>query len=281
MTQTILVTGGTGTLGRHVVPLLRDTGATVRVLSRHHHDTRNGVAYATGDLASGEGVAAALRGVETVVNCAGSPQGDEVKARNLVEAASAAGVRHLVNVSVVGADRVPVVGRVDRAMFGYFAMKLATERVVEGSRLAWTTLRAAQFYDLTLTVVGRLARLPVVPIPSGMKFQPVDSEEVAVHLVELALGPPAGLVPDLAGPRVYDLGDLLRSYLRARGKRRPIVPVRIPGAAAAAIRAGATLAHDGTLGRRTWEDFLAERVSLDERNADGHGSERAKARAGS
>src|SRR5205085_1634046 len=127
-----------------------------------------------------------------------------------VRAASRAGVRHLVYVSVVGADRIPVVSGVDRALFGYFASKLAAERVVANSGLPWTALRATQFYDLILMVARQLARLPLIPVPAGFRFQPVDAGEVAARLVDLALGPPAGLVPDLAGPRVYELAALLR-----------------------------------------------------------------------
>ena len=203
MTSPILVTGGTGTLGRHVVPRLRDAGCDVRVLSRHRHPAEDGVEFMTGDLATGEGVQAAVAGIGTVVHLAGSAKGDEDKARNLVRAASRAGVRHLVYISVVGADRIPVSSGVDRAMFGYFAAKRAAERVVADSGLPWTTLRATQFHDLVLTVARQLAKLPVVPVPAGFRFQPVDADEVAARLVELTLGPPAGLVPDLGGPRVY------------------------------------------------------------------------------
>jgi uncharacterized protein YbjT (DUF2867 family) len=132
--------------------------------------------------------------------------------------------------------------------------------VVAESGLPWTTLRATQFYDLTLTTVRQLARLPVVPAPAGWRFQPIDTGEVAARLVELALGAPAGLVPDMAGPRIYEMTELLRGYLRACGKHRPIVPVRLPGKAARAFRAGANLSPERTVGRRTWEQFLAERI---------------------
>jgi uncharacterized protein YbjT (DUF2867 family) len=156
-----------------------------------------------------------------------------------------------VYISIVGADRIPVVSGIDRAMFGYFAAKLAAERVVANSGLAWTTLRATQFHDLTLTTVRQMARLPVIPVPTGFRFQPVNAEEVAARLVELALGTSAGLVPDIAGPRVYEMSELVRGYLRARGKHRPIVAVRLPGKAARAVRAGANLAPDRAVGQRT------------------------------
>jgi uncharacterized protein YbjT (DUF2867 family) len=268
MASPILVTGGTGTLGRLVVPRLRDAGCDVRVLSRPSHkgaegskEGRQGTEFVTGDLATGEGIQTAVDGTEIIVHLAGTPKGDEVKARHLVRAASQAGTRHLVYISVVGADRIPVVSSVDRAMFGYFASKLAAEKTIADSGLPWTTLRATQFHDGILLTVRQLSRLPVLLVPAGFRFQPVDAAEVADRLVDLAPGPPAGLVPDLGGPQVYELAALVRSYLRAGGKRRPILPVWLPGKAARAFRAGANLAPDRAVGRRTWEDFLAARVS--------------------
>jgi nucleoside-diphosphate-sugar epimerase len=88
MTSRVLVTGGTGTLGRHVVPRLRDAGCNVRVLIRRHHEDADGIEFMTGDLATGEGIQAAVDGAGTIVHCAGSSKGDEDKARNLVQAAS-------------------------------------------------------------------------------------------------------------------------------------------------------------------------------------------------
>ena len=259
----ILVTGGTGTLGRLVVSRLRDAGYDLRVLSRRRPEDGegNGDEHVTGDLATGEGIEAAVEGAEVVVHLAGSSRGDEAKARHLVEAASRAGTRHLVYISVVGADRIPVIGGIDRAMFGYFESKLAAERLVADSGLPWTTLRAPQFHDLMLMAARGMARLPVIPVPAGFRFQPVDAAEVADRLVEVALGAPAGLVPDMAGPRIYRMGELVREYLRARGRHRPIVPVPVPGRAARAIRDGANLSPDRAVGHRTWEDFLAARLS--------------------
>jgi uncharacterized protein YbjT (DUF2867 family) len=260
MTSRILVTGGTGTLGRHVVPCLRDAGCDVRVLSRRTHEAADGIEYVTGDLLKDEGTQAAVDGAGIIVHCAGSSKGDDEATRNLVRAASRAGAQHLVYISVIGADRIPVVSGIDRALFGYFGSKLAAEQAVADSGLPWTTLRAAQFHDLFLKVAQQMTKLPVLPVPAGFRFQPVDTGEVAARLVELALGTPAGLVPDMAGPREYRMADLLRGYLRARRKHRLMVPVWLPGKAARAVRAGANLAPERAVGHRTWEDFLAERV---------------------
>jgi uncharacterized protein YbjT (DUF2867 family) len=152
-------------------------------------------------------------------------------------------------------------------MFGYFSSKLAAERIVADSGLPWTTLRATQFHYAILMTAQAMAKLPVVPLPGGFRFQPVDEGEVAARLAELALGTPAGLVPDMAGPKVYSMAELLRGYLRASHRHRPIIPVWLPGRAARAFRVGANLAPERAVGGRTWEEFLAERVSLSSDNS--------------
>ncbi|GAA2550983.1 MULTISPECIES: SDR family oxidoreductase [Streptomyces] len=252
MTTPILVTGGTGTLGGHVVPLLRAAGHEVRILTRHARPRADGVSYVTGDLLKGEGVEAAVAGTETVLHLAGGPKGDDEATRTLVRAASKAGVRHLVHISVVGADRVPL---------AWMRAKLEAERAIADSGIPWTILRAAQFHDLALTMVKKMSGLPVLPVPGGLRLQPVDSAEVAARLAELALGAPSGPVPDMTGPRLYDMAALARPYLTLRGKRRPALPVRIPGEPGRAYRAGANLTLEGAqVGKRTWEEFLAERL---------------------
>lgn len=248
----ILITGGTGTLGAHLTPMLRDAGGTVRVLTRRGRGPEDGVEYVTGDVAKDEGLEAALAGVGTVVHLAGANKGDDVSTGNLVRAAAKSGVRHVVYISVTGADQLPI---------GYFKCKYGAEQAVERSGVPWTTLRAAQFHDLVLILLGKMERAPALPMPSAVRFQPVDAREVAARLAELALGEPAGRVPDLVGPRVYPLPDLARSYFAARGKRRLILPFRIPGKVGRIYRAGGNLSLDGAMvGKRTWEEFLAERV---------------------
>jgi uncharacterized protein YbjT (DUF2867 family) len=262
----IVVTGGTGGLGRRVVARLRDKGRSVRVLSRHPGDPQEGVEYMAGDLVTNQGVEEAIAGAEIVIHCAGvgKIKEDTAQAQNLVAAAKRAGARHLVSISVVGAERIPVRSAVDRSMFAYFASQRAKELVIEQSGLPWTSLRATQFHDgFILVMVRAMSKMPIVPLPAGTRFQPVDADEVADALVELALGAPVGQAPDFAGPKIYDAENLVRSYLVAIGKHRPILKITMPGAAAAAIREGANLAPDRAVGRRTWEEFLATGVAAD------------------
>ncbi|MEV6107198.1 NAD(P)H-binding protein [Streptomyces sp. NPDC051940] len=254
MDDVILVTGGTGTLGRPLVRRLAADGARVRVMSRRARpqDAPEDVEWATADLAAGTGLDAALDGVRTVVHAATNARDDVKASRHLVEAAlrRPGAPLHLVYVSIVGIDAVP---------FPYYRSKLAVERLVEESGLPWTTLRATQFHDLvaTFTLVQRW--LPVALYPSGFRFQPVEVAEVADRLAELAQGAPAGRVADFAGPRIRDARELAAVTLRAAGRRRPLVPLRLPGKAFRGFRAGGNVATEPGAGKVTYEDYLAAR----------------------
>jgi uncharacterized protein YbjT (DUF2867 family) len=263
----VLVTGGAGRAGRPVVQRLHDAGRELRVLSHTRKPAIDGVDYVRGDLVTGEGIDRAVGGAGIIIHCAGTTsfRRDQAMTANLIQAARRLPTPpHLVKISVVGADRVPVGRGLGRLMFGYFESMVATERAVERSGLPWSTLRAAQFFDAVALIAQAMARLPLIPVPSGIRFQPVDAGEVADRLIELAFGPPAGLAPDFAGPTAYPMGDLLRGYLTAVGRQRPLMPVHLPGKIARALRDGANLprpagpAANATLGRRTWEEFLAE-----------------------
>ena len=260
MTSPVLVTGGTGRLGRLVVRRLHDAQRDVRVLSRRSRESAGDARFLVGDLATGEGLEAAVDGATAIVHCATSSKGDVDATRNLVQAASRAGAPHLVYVSIVGIDHI--------SSWSYPKAKLQAERVVTECGLPWTILRVTQFYDYMLTGLRKLARLPVVPVPAGFAVQPVDPDEVAARLVELTLGEPAGRVPDLAGPQVTSWAGLLREYLRASHRRRWVVPVRIPGTRA--VRAGGLLPPPGhAVGHRTWEEFLTASLQTEATAVDG------------
>jgi len=259
----VLVTGGTGRAGRPVVQRLHDAGHEPRVLTHTRKPAIDGVDHVQADLATGEGVDEAVRGATIVIHCAGAPsfRRDQAMTANLIRAAKQLPAPpHLVKISVVGADRVPVGRGLGKLMFGYFESMSATERAVERSGLPWTTLRATQFFDAVALIAQAMAKLPLIPVPTGIRFQPVDTGDVADRLIELALGGPAGLAPDFGGPTVYPMADLVRGYLEAVGRHRPLLPVHLPGKIARAVAGGANLpAANATLGRRTWEEFLAER----------------------
>ncbi|GAA0377096.1 nucleotide-diphosphate-sugar epimerase [Acrocarpospora corrugata] len=245
MNESILVTGGTGALGREVVDRLKNGTRDVRVLSR-----KPGVYQ--GDLRTGQGVAEAVAGVGTIVHLASDPRtkGADVESTRHLLAAAAPGT-HIVYVSIVGVDRHP---------YWYYQEKYQVEQMIEASGLPYTILRTTQFHDFVRFLVQGMTRMPVAPVPMGWSVQPIDTGEVADRLVQLALGAPAGHVRDMGGPQVIPLRQLVNMYLHASGRRRVLVPIWVPGKMAGAYRAGLHLAPANKTGRITFEEFLAVNV---------------------
>jgi uncharacterized protein YbjT (DUF2867 family) len=206
--------------------------------------------WVTGDLTTGAGLDRALEGVSAVVHCATrGPRADVAMTRLLTEAAGRQALRpHLIYISIVGIDRIS---------FGYYRAKSESERLIQRSGLPWTVLRATQFHDLIAKITEVQRRMPVTLALAGARFQPIDVREVADRLAALATGEPAGRVPDMGGPQVRSHTDLTRLCLRAAGRRRPVVPLWLPGGMVKGLRQGANLVPYRAVGRITFEEFLA------------------------
>lgn len=196
MRNRIVVTGGTGLLGRLVVKRLHDKADEVRIMSRKAQTGSGNGRYtqATADLHSNQGAADAVADIDVIVHCATAyGRGSEAQITgSLIKAARQAGTPHLIYISIVGVDRVPL---------GYYQDKLAAERLIAQSGLRYTILRATQFHDLLRTLFAGTARAPVMPVPD-FRIQPIDASEVADRLADLAVGQPVGRAPDIAGPQV-------------------------------------------------------------------------------
>jgi uncharacterized protein YbjT (DUF2867 family) len=250
----VLVTGGTGVLGRELVSRLA-ARAEIRVLSRR---PPRGSEFVQGDLETAEGLAAALDGVDAIAHCASAadywrPKRDVAQTRRLLDAL--AGARpHIVYISIVGVDRLG---------WGFFRAKLATERLIEDSGLPWTILRATEFHDLMLMFLIKLSKARVAVIARGSRFQPVDVRDVAERMAELVLNAPAARARDLGGPRIESMEDLMRAYLTAVRRSRPLIRVPLPGRLGAGFGVGDHLVADGDRGTRTFEDYLRSRTAAD------------------
>lgn len=240
----VAVAGGTGLVGKYVVGELRAAGHTPVVLARSHG----------ADLTTGAGLAEKLSGSDAVIDVANIVTTRRKTAvdffsrttGNLIAAARAGGIAHLVTLSIVGSDEVD---------FGYYFGKRAQEELVRDGDVPWTVLRATQFFEFPEPLLNSAS--PVVMVPR-MLTRPVAAQDVAETLVAYALGDPAGMAPEIAGPDQLDMVDMARRIARVRGRRRLVVPVTLPGKVGKAMTTGGLLPRGEYLrGRRTFEARLA------------------------
>lgn len=248
----VAVVGGTGVVGRTCVDALRSAGHDPVVIARS-----TGV-----DVVSGDGLDDALSGADSVIDVANvtaigrraSEKYFETATSNLLAAAERARVGHLVALSIVGCDRVD---------FGYYFGKRRQEDLVESGAVPFSILRATQFHEFAGQLIERTPRVPVpVIVVPRMRSQPIAAREVGAALADLAVGPPAGRAPDLAGPEVHEMPDLVRLVLRSRGSRRAVIGLRLPGATGRAMAGDGLLPQgEGPRGSETFADWLGSRTS--------------------
>ncbi|MGW4677920.1 SDR family oxidoreductase [Micromonospora taraxaci] len=250
----VLVTGAGGRLGRAVLARLHDDGVTVRATSRQWR-TDSEVEWVVADLATGDGLDEAVPGVDAVLHLASAPKGgqtyqvDVLGTRRLMVAAGAAGVGHLVYISIVGVDRVPI---------PYYRHKLSAEQVVAAGPVPWSVLRATQFPQFLDDLLVSSSRLGPVIGDRAVLAQPVDPGEVAARLAARLVAGPLGGIEEYGGPQVLRFDEAVRAWREARGSRRPLLPVRIPGRLGRELRAGGLVTEALPRGVRTWADHLAD-----------------------
>jgi uncharacterized protein YbjT (DUF2867 family) len=259
--STILVTGATGTLGREVVQQLVDRGQQVRAYTRQSHPAvPAGVEVFQGDIRVGSALDEATRGVDAIIHCSTFfEQGyvtDLQGSRHLIEAAKSHGSPHLIYISIAGIDHSP---------FSLFEAKLEVERMIEQSGLPWSIQQATQFHDFVLSLItsGEDEKTSTITIPAGTRFQSIAVSEVASALVRLAQQEAAGRVPDLGGPEVLTLEEMVQTYQRIFHKHHIIrseTAEILSGEYYDACRSDDKLVPDRAVGRITWESFLRRRA---------------------
>lgn len=261
--DTVLVTGGTGHLGRDVTDLLTKQGRRVRILSRRPGQHPN-IEWITGDLGTGAGVTEAVAGVDVVVHAAthspaaqrggirpgdlfrSPPDVDVDGTRRLLAAASRAGVEHFLHISIVG---------VQQARVPYSRMKAAAENLVRDGDVPWSIVPATPFYWLLARMLDNMARRRIWALPANVPMQPADSADFAEYVVECLADGPRGQRDDFGGPQILSLVEAARQFQAARGIRRRILGLPLPGFAVRA--AGPQTVPRGRHGTTTWAQWLA------------------------
>ena len=265
----VLITGGTGALGREVARAAEQAGYAVRIASRRSRPqgTPSRRDWAQIDLTGGEGLPEAVSGADAVIHAASDPRRAEAVdvngTRYLAEAAHAAGVQHLVYISIVGIDEIPL---------GYYRRKLAAEQIIAQSGVPYSILRATQFHTLIDLFLGAASRVPFVfPLPTEFRVQSVAPSEVADRLVRVLAAGAVGRLPDFGGPEVLTVGEAAEQWKQARAVRKPVVRLPIPGRIPTAYRQGKNTVAAGEHGTIRWREWLRSRPAAQPADAGDEG----------
>ncbi len=208
----IVVIGGSGLIGKKLVPILRKFG----------HEAIPASPSSGVNALTGEGLAEALAGAQVVVDVSNSPsfvdaavlEFFESSTRNLLDAEAAAGVGHHVALSIVGADRLPD--------SGYMRAKVAQERLINASEVPYTIVRATQFFEFVGGIAQSATDGQTVRLPPAL-MQPIVSDDVAAALAHVAVAEPLNGTVELAGPEPIRQNDLVRRYLVANKDAREVM----------------------------------------------------------
>ncbi|GAA2848451.1 NAD(P)H-binding protein [Paenarthrobacter ilicis] len=260
----ICVAGGTGQAGLEVVRLAVAAGHKVRVVSRRipsagSHHFVDGATYFAADVTTGDGLGEALAGVEVVVDCLEGQFGKAQKqfadgGARLLEAAHRAGAVRAVALSIVNCDL---------STSSYYVSKAAKERNYADSELDTVVVRATQFHSLVAAVFAAGARIRLIPVFRGARFQTISTIDVARILLDAALAGPTTMRHSLVtagGPEVLGMREMAESWKAVTGARGVVVTVPLPGPMGAYLAAGHNLVPDRRLGTETFVSWLEKRT---------------------
>lgn len=208
----IVVIGGTGRIGSGLVASLRRLG----------HEAIPAAPETGVNTLTGEGLAEVLAGAQVVADLANSPSFEDeavlaffqTAGRNLLAAEAAAGVRHHVALSIVGADRLPA--------SGYLRAKMAQEALIKASPVPYTIVRSTQFFPFIDGIIQAGSVAGQVRLSSAL-LQPIDPAEVVAALTDVVTGPPANGIVEIAGPEAIPMSRFAEEYLSAKADSRPVI----------------------------------------------------------
>jgi uncharacterized protein YbjT (DUF2867 family) len=261
----VLLTGGTGTLGRVLIDRLIAAGFIVRVMSRRARpvDLLSDIEWAQADLETGDGLSAALIDAPIILHAASDSRNaqaiDVAGTARLISAARSAHASHLIYVSIVGIDRIP---------YAYYEAKVAAENEIVKGDVPWSIVRATQFHDLIDSRLNSIIKSPITFLSTRYQYQSIDVSEVAEELINIVRSQPIGRAPDIGGPEVLRYGDMAREWLKVRGVNGLILPKFVRGGFAHAFNHGYNTCPQNRSGKITWREWLRRKYGGGQKTED-------------
>ena len=257
MKQTILVTGGTGTLGKQIVKQLIDKEYTPIVLtSKENAIIEKGAIPAVGNLALNTGLKEASLHADIIIHCASNPRNsaevDIQGTANLLASIPSHRSPHIIYISICG---------VDKSNYAYYGNKLTTEKLIAASGFPYTILRITQFYDFILhrmLIPGLHEQESFIELPDNTSFQPIDIRDVAIYIADRIDEKPQGAYVTIGGPEIFTIQQLATTYLEYTGKEYAIRESSAQSDFLNIFRSGINLTPENKTGAITWSTYLRD-----------------------
>lgn len=256
--KNVLVTGGTGLLGREVVDQLLVLNYEVTVLSsKKNTSVPDGVQMIKGDLASNSGLTDATENADIIIHCASNPKDtrsvDIKGTQNLLGAINRNKTLHFIYISIIN---------VDKSNYAYYQTKIKVEQMIAASGIPFSVLRTTQFHNYVLTILKTFDKKNgVIAIPDGMHFQSIEVKEAATLLVDMAQREPVGLVRGVGGPELLRFEEMAKTYLNVLNRNDELRIKPISNEEYERYRSENNIWPTNSYGNVTWEAFLRHNLA--------------------
>lgn len=241
----ILITGGTGNLGRSLVKILDENNVSYTIASRQNKNGKENIAVL--DLLENKGIKEAVAGKEIIFHLATDFKKDTKATCNLLSALEPHSNMHLIYISIVGIDKVP---------FAYYRQKLSSEAAIKKSGIPFTILRATQFHEFIDQILSTLLKYPIGLLPKKVISQPVQTAAVAEQLYRLSLADASNKTYEIGGPEVCTLEALAGEWMRYNNKKRWLINLPLWGTLGTTFRNGSLTTRHKAREGVSWKEWL-------------------------
>ena len=246
----ILITGGTGTLGKKLCQQLDAQNISYIVGTRKKSKDPDKV---TMDLIKNTGIGEAVIGKEIIFHLATDMKKDTEATQNLLNALGAQSNVHLIYISIVGINSIP---------FSYYRQKLSSENAIKRSGISYSIVRATQFHEFAHRIIENLLKYRIGILPKKIVLQTIDSSLVAKKLMNVSQKRPQNKTYELGGAEILNLGQMADEWLNLTGKHRLIINTPIPGKLGKALRFGKLTTSYKYVESSTYRQWLESYLKL-------------------
>ena len=253
--QSVLITGGTGTLGQEISRQLLEKGYAVNILSsKDKPEIDFFTNIIQGDLTDSASLKEAIESSDIIIHCASNPRNAQVVdiegTKNLLALLDSNKCKHFIYISISG---------VDKSDYPYYQTKYAVEKLIEATGLPYSILRATQFHDLVLYRIIQVFDQGIgkpIQIPANMKFQSIDKTDVAASIIKLASKQPTYTVTTIGGPEVLTLEFMIQTYFTQLDRNEEIEYIEPSMAFHQVFTSGINLCPENAVDGVTWAEYL-------------------------